>query len=154
MIAYFGELAEPNLLLCWLDYKHKIFIPLQVHNEIQKNQDTFSSCKKHLGKEIELLDEISAKSVDEFRAQYPYLGDGEISVILCGISKKSDKSCFCILDDGRARKVAKRIGINFTGTFGMLKKLVEKNKLTKEKFDSLLEKAVKAGFRIDVILFK
>ena len=40
--------------------------------------------------------------------------------------EKQDKEYYCVLDDKDARKIAKRLGLNLTGSIGLLIKLKEK----------------------------
>ena len=153
VIGLYKELNETKIILIWKDLGHESFITIEVHAELQKNETTYKLFRPDFKKNIKLIEVAKPEEIIEFKNKYPYLGKGEISVILTG-AKIKDNKCYCILDDRKARKVAQQQGILFTGTLGMIKKLKEKEIITPEKFDEILKKAEKSKFRIDPALFK
>src|SRR6056297_3467365 len=78
------------------------------------------------------------------------LDKGEASVIALAIENKNATS---ILDDLRARKYAKRLGINVTGTLGVINKAKEKGIIKNIKpIIELLSKTL--SFIFSVLLLK
>ncbi|OYT31871.1 MAG: hypothetical protein B6U94_01575 [Thermofilum sp. ex4484_79] len=59
--------------------------------------------------------------VDNVKRRFPRLGLGESSAILLALEK--DK--IVVLDDKRARRLARELGLEVIGTFSVLKKLHE-----------------------------
>lgn len=68
---------------------------------------------------------------------------GEASTIALASEKDN---ALLILDDLKARKLAKRLGLKFTGTLGILNKAKEQGVIVKIK--PIIEKLKDAGFRI------
>lgn len=86
---------------------------------------------------------------DEIKARYPYLGDGEISVLARGQQlEKEEASYTCVLDDKRARNVATALGLQFTGTLGLLNRLEQRGVLDRDERKALTVELRARGFRI------
>lgn len=73
---------------------------------------------------------------------------GEASAI--AFAMEADSANLLILDDYKARKVAKELNINFTGTLGMLAQA--KNKGIISELKPILDTITANGFRIDTEL--
>ncbi len=78
-------------------------------------------------------------------AVIPNLGAGEREVISLA---KSAPDALAILDDALARAYAKRLGVTFTGTLGVLLKAKQLGMI--ESLTLLLDRLDKLGFRLDV----
>jgi len=113
---------------------NKIYIPVQVYREIIF-EDVLEATSKW----------IVVENVDISGVDYG-LGAGETGVIKLALGK----SAIAVLDDLHARKIAKRLGLRFTGTLGLLKVAYEKGIIDKKGLDKILKDlATKDSFRID-----
>lgn len=78
------------------------------------------------------------------------LGKGEAETIALASELKAE---FVLLDDLRARKVARRLKVKTMGTLGVLKVLIDVNLVREDPLD-LCEKLIAQGFWIDMELCK
>lgn len=68
---------------------------------------------------------------------------GEASAIALAVETKD---CIIIIDDLKARNLAKRIGLNLTGTLGIILKAKQKGKINSVK--PILQKLRQTNFRL------
>ncbi len=54
----------------------------------------------------------------------------------------------CVLDDGNARKVAKKLKLELTGTLGLLQRLERRGMLTQDERKGLIEELRARNFRM------
>ena len=116
--------STPIISLCHVRKLHllkdlygKIFIPEAVFNEIHAKKDSIA--KEELDKS---LDWIHVCKIKNEMAKFFYksqLHDGEVEVMILG---KEETAALLILDDKNAKKHAKYLGFNVTGTLGVLLK--------------------------------
>ncbi len=86
--------------------------------------------------------------LESLKARYPRLGRGELGVIALAKRAEAAKEPYmCVLDDGRARKVAEGLGLRLTGTIGLLMRLEDGGILTGDRIRALKEQLVEGGFR-------
>lgn len=151
LICIFNEINRPLILLSWMEMGYKIAITGQVHEELQQNNETKSKVNPQIMEgNIEVKGLISEKEVLNFRNRYPTLGKGEISIILSAIYlNKMKKRYYAVIDDSNARLVAKKYGVNLTGTYGLLKALKEKGHIDDKQFSIYKEELKKSNFRIN-----
>ncbi|MEM4971880.1 MAG: hypothetical protein QXE01_11595 [Sulfolobales archaeon] len=86
--------------------------------------------------------------VEEVKRRLPRLGIGESSAIFLALEK--DK--IVVLDDKKARRLARELGLEVLGTISILKKLYEDGVLM-ETPNSMYRRLVEIGFYIDKKLF-
>jgi len=86
--------------------------------------------------------------IEGFKRRLPRLGLGESSAILLALTK--DK--IAVLDDRRARKLARELGLEVMGTLSILKKLYE-NGVLAETPNTIYRHLIEIGFYIDKRLF-
>ena len=99
---------------------------------------------------IKINNLITEQELITFRTRYPVLGLGESSIIITALKFQQEKKrYYAILDDGNARKIASKLGINLTGTYGLLKTLKEKGHIDEQMFNQCKEEMEKSKFRID-----
>ena len=70
------------------------------------------------------------------------LGSGEASVIAVAKSRGG----IVVTDDRAARISSEELGLQFTGTIGILLRLCKESVLTPEAADEILKKMIKKGF--------
>lgn len=125
----------------------KIFIPNAVFEEV------YVKGKSKVGSDIiQHMDFIEIKNIVNQEAKNYFktaLHDGEVEVMVLAKELNAD---LCVIDDLIARKYAKYLGINVTGTLGVLLKAKESGiiKEVKPLIMGLLEK----GIYIDDVLLK
>ncbi len=106
-----------------------------------------------LGVDVEKLDvkviDAPAHLYDAIRERFPVLGRGELGVLSRGSELHAAGQPYCcVLDDGAARKAAQRLGLNLTGTIGILDGLVRSHHLTTTERDEIVGRLRAAGFRL------
>lgn len=124
---------------------YEIIIPKQVYTEINIGEKT--------GREdiykIENLVKIGIIKVDEIEIneelEKQNLGIGEKAAISLGIAKNIS---LILLDERKARRVAKFYNLYPKGAIGILAEALKKNKITKKEFKELIQKLIKEGYRI------
>jgi len=123
----------------------------EVYKELEENESTITKVRPEIENgNIKIQTSITQKELDDFRIRYPILGKGECSVILTSLKLNQQKEdTYAILDDGNARKVAAKQGVNLTGTYGLLKTLKEKGHINEEQFNQCKQDMSKSKFRID-----
>jgi len=150
IICIYTEIKCPEILKHWRDQGYTINICKFVHNEIQNNSDTYEKVRPDISNNlIKCIQEVNTEEIEQFKNRHPNLGLGEIETIITGIKlKKLGKRNYCVIDDGLARKIAKKYGISLTGTYGLTKRLREKNVLNVSQYNLILEKLRGSKFRI------
>ena len=86
--------------------------------------------------------------VEHIKKRFPRLGLGESSVILLSLMRNK----IVVLDDRRARRLARELGLETIGTLSILKKLYEEGLLA-ETPSAIYKRLVEIGFYIDRKLF-
>ena len=117
--------------------KYEINITEQVNKELKNNEKTYRVIYPEIQKgDVKVKDMINEEELKVFRNRYPSLGMGESSVILTALKMQKDKKrCYAVLDDKKSRDVASRLGVNLTGTYGLLKALKERKHIDDNKFN-------------------
>jgi len=151
IICVFTEINRPYILMDWMRRGYQIIITQEVYNELKDNEKTIKKVEPEIKKgNIKIQNTITEKELNNFRTRYTILGIGESSVILTALKLNQQKRrYYAILDDGNARKVASKLGVNLTGTYGLLKALKEKGYLNEEQFNQCKQDMEKSKFRID-----
>ncbi|WP_456454012.1 DUF3368 domain-containing protein [Thermococcus sp.] len=108
----------------------EVFVPPAVVREFRENLPTWIVVKRPGDKPL-----VTALS--------KLLGDGESEAMALALELGAD---FLILDDLKARKIAKELGIKVIGTAGLL--LLAKKRGVVEEVKPLLRELVEKGFRI------
>ena len=148
IIAIVKEINCPSLFDKIIQLKHDLVIPNYVFSEIL-DKKSVNICKKMISKgELKISNLNSLQEIDDFQKTYPYLGKGEVDSMLHFQKLSKKHKVYCIIDDGRARKVAKSKNINFTGLLGLLKILNDRKILNNSEYDNIIYKLKKSNFRI------
>lgn len=119
--------STPLIVLCGIgkldilrEMYHEIMIPEAVYREVTEKED--SACRQIQSADswihIEEIQDHSEKKM--YKAK---LHEGEVEVMILCQEKKAD---LAIIDDNAAKKTAKYLGINVTGTLGVLLKAKQK----------------------------
>lgn len=109
----------------------------------------FPDLKEYLeDKKIELILNDCHTIEEEIRGKWPWLGDGEISIMALGCLFKNIVNYICVLDDKKARKAAKELGLNITGSIGLLIKLKEMGILNETERKQIINAINQSVFKI------
>ena len=98
----------------------------------------------------ELMEAISEGKVrlEDVRKRLPRLGLGESSTIFLALIKNKT----AVLDDRKARRLARELGLDVIGTLSILKKLYDKGVIS-ETPNMIYKRLIEIGFYIDKKLF-
>lgn len=144
LIAFFEELKRPDILF---KSKFSLNIPNPVFLEIKKGR-TFEKIKPHIESEIRVLEKGDEKMFEEIKNRYPFLGNGEVGVIVDGIAHRDRKlEYLCIIDDKQGRKVAEKFSLKFCGTIGLLRLLKTSGIIDDIELNSLIKILNQSAFR-------
>ncbi len=118
-----------------------IHVPKKVFEELSKEKDDyFKNYLPHFK-----VEKIEVKLLS-FQ-----LHEGESEAINLAIKKNAD---LILLDDKKARIVAKSMGLNVKGTLGLLLTSLYKKSIVYDEFKILLDNLISINFRIDIKLYK
>jgi predicted nucleic acid-binding protein len=107
-------------------YFDEVYVPYAVYKEVSVYDKPFSEkLKQYLKNKVSTVENINMVSVLNERIDL-----GEAEAITLAFEKKAD---FIILDDLKARKTAKRNGLNVIGTLGLLLEAKKEGKIEKLK---------------------
>ena len=124
---------------------YEVIIPRQVQEEILKGE---KSGREDVHK-IESLIKNNKIKVEESdinkELEKQNLGDGEKAAISLSIARKIN---IVLLDERKARRIAKFYKLEPKGTIGVLSEALNKNKISKSEFKELIQKLIKEGYRI------
>jgi len=127
-------------VLDWLK-RYRAFIPEQVLAEIRKGE----------GNDVSAIDELLKKQgaqivpVHALKDLPDNLGEGEQAAISLAAQKHAD---FILVDEARARKVARLYGLHPRGTIGMIWEEYLKKRITKNECKRHIIQLVTMGYRI------
>lgn len=150
LIIFLERIPEYEFLITFSETGEIMIITSDVEKEYNKKRD-FSKFNENYNLEKLIHDGMIIKEDcemhDLFINRYFYLGEGEKSIMSLALKyKEQSKEYFCVLDDKDARKIAFQLGLNVTGSIGLLLLLKEKGLLTNT--DEIVEKIRKSSFRI------
>ena len=139
------EIPEYNFLI----ELHEINESLNITEHVKKEFDKTGNLKKleeNLDNEIINLEHIDYDP--SLKRRYPFLGDGELSIIQWGLILRESCSYYCVIDDLRARNVAKKLKLSLSGSLGLIITLKNKKDYSSEKIEKIIESIENSEFRI------
>ena len=157
MTAVFN--TSPLIFLARLGYLEKtlsllfqmVAIPKKVIKEISAKDDKANEKVLKIKNHSNVNFGLATKLVKLYKALNERLGQGESEAIALAVELNAD---VVILDDFAARKAAMELGLKVKGTLGIIKKLLEENKIKIEDINKLYETLKKIGFRVRREIFK
>ncbi|AMM41426.1 hypothetical protein HS1_001632 [Candidatus Desulfofervidus auxilii] len=156
MTAVFN--TSPLIFLGRLGYLEKtlslfqmVAIPKKVIKEISVKDDEANEKVLKIKNHSNVNFGLATKLVKLYKALNERLGQGESEAIALAVELNAD---VVILDDFAARKAAMELGLKVKGTLGIIKKLLEENKIKIEDINKLYETLKKIGFRVRREIFK
>ena len=117
----------------------KIIIPRAVYDEVTVHNDVASNLLKS-ERWIKVDDSVVGADRKMYRAR---LHAGEVEVMILAQEQAAD---MVIIDDNEAKKTAKYLGLNVTGTLGVLMTARKKDMIS--SLEEVLEKLENVGFYI------
>ena len=147
-IAFYTELKMGYLLTSLQRHEYEILVPEYiVRNEMKTDLNLI---RKVIEKgEIKILPQIRDEDVEELKFRFPSLNRGELEVIWWGkYFRSGSKKYLCVLDDGKARKAAQKMGIEIIGTLRILETLNELGIISKGERKETCEQLKNKGFRM------
>jgi len=150
--------TSPLIFLARLRYLEKtlslfqmVAIPKKVIKEISVKDDEANEKVLKIKNHSNVNFGLATKLVKLYKALNERLGQGESEAIALAVELNAD---VVILDDFAARKAAMELGLKVKGTLGIIKKLLEENKIKIEDINKLYETLKKIGFRVRREIFK
>jgi len=150
--------TSPLIFLARLGYLEKtlslfqmVAIPKKVIKEISVKDDEANEKVLKIKNHSNVNFGLATKLVKLYKALNERLGQGESEAIALAVELNAD---VVILDDFAARKAAMELGLKVKGTLGIIKKLLEENKIKIEDINKLYETLKKIGFRVRREIFK
>jgi len=134
-------LAKLELLEKALDLFSEIEVPSGVLEELKRKKD-------EVYQELTRAIDEGRVRIEDIRRRVPRLGLGESSAILLALMR----SKIVVLDDKRARRLARELGLEVIGTLSIIKRLHEKGTLA-ETPSMVYRRLVEIGFYVDKSLF-
>lgn len=150
LIFFLEHIQEYGFLITFYETGEIMIITPTVEEEFNIKKDS-SNFNENYNLEKLINDGVIIKKNceinDIFKNRYFYLGDGEKSIMSLGLKYKEQSiGYYCVLDDGDARRIAFKLGLNVKGSIGLLLLLKEKGLI--ENTDELVEKIRDSKFRV------
>ena len=132
-------LGNIGYLLILKEMYGEIIIPRAVYDEVTVHNDVASNLLKS-ERWIKVDDSVVGADRKMYRAR---LHAGEVEVMILAQEQAAD---MVIIDDNEAKKTAKYLGLNVTGTLGVLMTARKKDMIS--SLEEVLEKLENVGFYI------
>ena len=139
------EIPDYNFLMELHELNESLNITNHVKNEF-KETGQIGKLEKYINSEILNLEHVDYDPL--LKRRYPFLGDGELSIIQWGLNLKESRSYYCIIDDLRARKVAKKLNLSLSGSVGLILLLKNKNHYSSDKIDKIIYDIDNSNFSV------
>ena len=157
IIAIFNEINYPELIDKIRLLGHDLAITSYVVESelLDKNSSKITEMYVQNGK-IQILNENTAEEILAFQKKFSmlYVGMGECySMLAYQKLRATGKQVYCILDDCEARKIAKELGIKFTGLIGLLLMMKQKDIMSGYEFDKVV-KLLKDSDFLPMLLYR
>jgi predicted nucleic acid-binding protein len=120
----------------------KLFLAEAVWAEINKDETANDVSKLS---DAGLVDVIKCSNIQLLNMLSTNLGKGEAETIVLALDLKTDAA---LLDDLRARKIARRLNVKVIGTLALLRAFLDLD-LIKEKPEDLCQRLITQGFWVD-----
>ena len=134
-------LVRPGLLRKVLDLFNDVEVPNGVLVEVERK-------KNEVYRELMGVIGEGKIRIGEVVKSFPRLGLGESSAIFLALNEGK----IVVLDDKKARKLARDLGLEVIGTLSILKRLYEKGALA-EQPSTIYRRLIEIGFYVDKKLF-
>lgn len=140
------EIPEYGFLNELYDINESLNTTNHVKNEFEVS-DNRNRLDSYINKNMIHLEDIDYNP--QLKNRFPYLGNGELSIIQWGINLEGNYSYYCILDDLHARKAAKKLNLSVSGSIGLIILIKNKKNYSSEQIEEIIESIRKSNFRIN-----
>lgn len=146
IICILREIRFPKALDTCLKCGYRLTTTQQVFEEIKRNTETFREFSAY-GKFsiIPVNDDPCFKKLSK---RYPWLHDGEISVLCLGRQKEREHTRYICVIDERARTLKDKLHIRIHGTVGLLLWQKDRKEISSSECDDLYNMFRESSFRI------
>lgn len=139
------SVTTPNLIDNILKLGHELVIPREVRAEVMRGSSA-SMLTRQIGENKIRVEEVtSRRDLASRKNRGLGLGLGELDVILT-YEKLDGSNAYCIIDEKKARRVARSRGIPFMGLLGLLMKTRDGGIMTAYEFDESVRILKRSGF--------
>ncbi len=146
VIAFLERLDRPELVRQLKSTYGEILVPASVVTEIEVGNQGLIDEHAANGT-MAIVDVVVPEDLKRFMRRHRRMGLGESEAILTGQRLKNiGVDAKCVLDDLRARKLAKKWGIRFTGMTGLLKEFEDRGLLSHADHQEIIDRLRAAGF--------
>ena len=146
IICILREIKFPKALDTCMKSGYRLTTTHHVFNEIKRNPDTFREFTA-FGKfsVIQVNDDSCFKKLSK---RYPWLHDGEISILCLGLQKQKEQARYVCIIDERARTLKDKLQIRIHGTVGLLLWQKDHKDLSLGECHILYKRFIESSFRI------
>lgn len=144
VIGLFEHIGRPSLICDLRTICGDVIVPDIVREEVEVKSRVLD--EYILNGKIKTTNAAAHKDLHTLGGKYKTLGRGETSVLLTWeYLQRRGMDALCVLDDGRARKMAKKNAVSFTGTVGLLKMLESRDLLSPRERHEITKNLVDMG---------
>jgi predicted nucleic acid-binding protein len=150
IIAFMTEMDDGEYLKALSALGFKVTVTAGVLVEVKKEPGK-SRLKSAIEEKWIEVERTSKEEFDFYKTRYPMLDYAEVEVIQRGIELKLAKAdYYCVLDEGAGRKIADSLGLQKTGTEGLLNRMNHLGVIDVSLKEKLLKKLNQSSFRSSV----
>jgi len=146
IICLLREIRFPKALDTCIGRGYRVTITQQVYDEIQKNPETFREYMAY-GK-VSVIPVNDKPCFEKLSKRYPWLHDGEISVLCLGLHNEHEHARYICIIDERARNLKEKLHIRIHGTIGLLLWQKDLGELSGSECHDLYKRLKESSFRI------
>lgn len=138
-LIFLAKIEGLNLLSAY-----KLYVPRQVEDEVLKGSDKHRKDALQISKFLKSSNVIVVETT-LISALPDYLGKGERAVISCAVGLAIEA---VLIDEGKARAVARFYNLKPKGTLGVLNDAFKKGIITRHKLEEMTFDLVQKGYRV------
>ncbi len=146
IICILREIQFPKALDICIKHGYWLATTQQVFKEIKRNPDTFREFTAY-GK-FAVIPVNNDSCFSKLSKRYPWLHDGEISVLCLGMQKEEEHARYVCIIDERARTLKNKLQIRIHGTVGLLLWQKYRKDLSLSECHNLYKRLNESSFRI------
>jgi predicted nucleic acid-binding protein len=146
VICFLREIRFPKALDTCISRGYQLATTQQVYDELRKNPDSF--------REFSAYGKFTVVPVNDqpcftmLSKRYPWLHDGEISVLCLGLEKKRNSARYICIIDERARNLKDKLNLRIHGSVGLLLWQKSRGDLTTSECHHLYKMFKQSSFRV------
>jgi len=146
IICILREIRFPKVLDICLKRGYRLATTQQVFDEIKRNPETFREFTAYGKFSVIPVNDDSCS--EKLSKRYPWLHDGEISILCLGLQKEREHTRYICIIDERARTLKDKLQIHIHGTVGLLLWQKDRKDLSLAECHILYKRFIESSFRI------